>query len=66
MSEDRRLDRQLEHLHVCASDRTNVVQSTLAKWILEQQLETVGIFKPGEGLEKHPELWFTFRNGERM
>lgn len=45
-------------------DRTNVVQSTLAKWVLEQQLQTVGIFQPGEGLEKHTELWFTFRNGE--
>ncbi|UZJ54738.1 hypothetical protein CBS101457_004058 [Exobasidium rhododendri] len=43
-------------------DRTNVVQSTLAKWVLEQQLATVGIFKPGEGLEDHPDFWFTFRN----
>jgi hypothetical protein len=43
-------------------DRTNVVQSTLGKWVLEKQLQTVGIFKPGEGLEQHPDFWFIFRN----
>jgi hypothetical protein len=41
-----------------------VVQSTLAKWVLEEQLATLGIFQPGEGLEQHPELWYKFRNGK--
>jgi phosphatidylinositol 4-phosphatase len=43
-------------------DRTNVVQSTLAKCVVEHQLREVGIFGKGETLENHPDFWFIFRN----
>lgn len=43
-------------------DRTNVVQGTLAKCVVEKQLQEVGILGKGETMEKHPEFWHIFRN----
>lgn len=43
-------------------DRTNVVQSTFARDVLNEQLRHAGVFKNGDGIEKHAELWHTFRN----
>ncbi|KDN52776.1 putative SAC1-recessive suppressor of secretory defect [Tilletiaria anomala UBC 951] len=43
-------------------DRTNVVQSTFARAVLNEQLAEVGIVQKGEGIEQHAEFWHLFRN----
>ncbi|CAG5096560.1 Oidioi.mRNA.OKI2018_I69.XSR.g14676.t1.cds [Oikopleura dioica] len=43
-------------------DRTNVVQSMLAKVILEEQLLKLGVFKQGNLLSSFPEFESTYRN----
>lgn len=43
-------------------DRTNVVQGTFAKSMVERQLRHVGIFGKDDTLEKHVDFWFIFRN----
>jgi len=43
-------------------DRTNVVQSTLGRWILNDQLRVLGILADGERLEDHKDFWHVFRN----
>ncbi len=43
-------------------DRTNVVQSTLGRVVLTQQLFSAGVFKEDEILQTHESFEFTFRN----
>jgi len=43
-------------------DRTNVVQSMLAKTILEEQLLKLGVFKQGNSLSSFPQFESTYRN----
>ncbi|KAL7417341.1 putative SAC1-recessive suppressor of secretory defect [Mrakia frigida] len=43
-------------------DRTNVVQSALAKHVLNEQLLIAGVLNPGETIESHPDFMFLFRN----
>lgn len=44
-------------------DRTNVVQSTFAKWALTQQLRQAGVLNAKETLDDHPQFMFMYRNG---
>lgn len=43
-------------------DRTNVVQSALAKYILDKQLVTAGLLNPGDSVNNHSEFMTVFRN----
>ncbi|KAI9283299.1 SacI homology domain-containing protein [Sporodiniella umbellata] len=43
-------------------DRTNVVQSTIARWVLTQQLRKLGILKPEQKTEDQEGLMSTYRN----
>jgi hypothetical protein len=43
-------------------DRTNVVQTMLARWTLTRQLTDVGILKPGETADDDEAFKFLFRN----
>ncbi|KAK0546479.1 Phosphoinositide phosphatase sac1 [Tilletia horrida] len=43
-------------------DRTNVVQSTFGRWILNKQLTLLGILKEGQGVESQGEFMRIFRN----
>jgi hypothetical protein len=43
-------------------DRTNVVQSVIAKLVLEKQLKTLNIFSENDKIENHPNLLSTFKN----
>lgn len=43
-------------------DRTNVVQSTLARWVLTDQLRSVGILGATERVEDHAQFMHLFRN----
>ena len=43
-------------------DRTNVVQSALAKWTLTQQLRSVAILQDSEDVEDFEDFMKTFRN----
>jgi hypothetical protein len=45
-------------------DRTNVLQSALAKWVLTFQLKQAGILEEHEKLDSYPDFMFLFRNGE--
>ena len=45
-------------------DRTNVVQSTMAKWALTQQLRQAGVLSEKETLDIHPDFIYLFRNGQ--
>jgi hypothetical protein len=45
-------------------DRTNVVQSTIARWILNRQLRDLEILTPDQLLENQQELMSTYRNGK--
>jgi hypothetical protein len=47
-------------------DRTNVVQSMLAKWSLNRQMIDIGILAPGEDIGSFANFEFTFRNGMFM
>ena len=44
-------------------DRTNVMQSALGKWALEQQLRSAGVLSHKERLEDQEEFMSIFRNG---
>lgn len=54
----------LHEFHRSSLDRTNVVQSTLAKWALTQQLRQAGVLGTNETLDQHPDFIFMFRNGK--
>ncbi|KAG4303873.1 hypothetical protein PORY_002727 [Pneumocystis oryctolagi] len=43
-------------------DRTNVIQSALARWMLTKQLKDIGIFNKNENIEDYPEFDNMFRN----
>ncbi|KAG0170781.1 hypothetical protein DFQ28_001696 [Apophysomyces sp. BC1034] len=43
-------------------DRTNVVQSTLARWVLTQQLREVEILGPNESVDSHEAFMLAFRS----
>lgn len=43
-------------------DRTNVVQGTLARWMLNEQLRQIGILSEGEKVETKSEFLHTYRN----
>lgn len=45
-------------------DRTNVVQSTLARYVLTQQLLELGILEPNQKLEDQEEFMHSYRNGK--
>jgi hypothetical protein len=42
-------------------DRTNVVQSVLARWSLNKQLHELGMLADGENIEQHQEFMNIFR-----
>lgn len=44
-------------------DRTNVVQSALAKWVLNRQLKEVGILNEKETIDQFGDFIHLFRNG---
>lgn len=44
-------------------DRTNVVQSMLARWTLNRQMVDIGVLAPGEDIEAFTTFEFMFRNG---
>ncbi|WFD29207.1 Phosphoinositide phosphatase sac1 [Malassezia sp. CBS 17886] len=43
-------------------DRTNVVQGTLARCVLNQQLTAAGVLRPGERVDAHAKFIHQFRN----
>lgn len=43
-------------------DRTNVVQGTLARWVLNHQLRSIGILSAGEQVETQIEFMHVYRN----
>lgn len=43
-------------------DRTNVVQSVLAHWVLQQEFETAGVISSGDIWENDKKLLFEFQN----
>ncbi|GJN93420.1 hypothetical protein Rhopal_006475-T1 [Rhodotorula paludigena] len=43
-------------------DRTNVVQSALGKWVLNNQLRQIGVLSVKESVEEHPQFLNLFRN----
>lgn len=43
-------------------DRTNVVQSQLGRWVLQKQLETAGLLKPGQKWESDAAFEYIYRN----
>ena len=44
-------------------DRTNVVQSALGKWVLNNQLRQVGVLSVKESIDEHAAFLDLFRNG---
>lgn len=45
-------------------DRTNVVQSTLARWVLTEQLRQVGILEPNQKVEDQESFMTSYRNSK--
>lgn len=45
-------------------DRTNVVQSTLARYVLAQQLKELGILEANQKVEDQQEFMNSYRNGK--
>lgn len=45
-------------------DRTNVVQSALGKWVLNNQLRSLGVLSTKESVEEHAAFLSMFRSGE--
>ena len=43
-------------------DRTNVVQSALAKWTLTRQLRELSLLSPTDTVENYPEFMTVYRN----
>lgn len=46
------------------ADRTNVVQSTLARWTLTEQLRSVGVLSKDERIDDKADFMHMFRNGK--
>ena len=46
-------------------DRTNVVQSAIAKWSLNKQLHELGILSEGETVDQHERFMTLFRHGKQ-
>jgi len=44
-------------------DRTNVIQSMLARYTLNRQMVDIGVLAPGENVEGYANFEFMFRNG---
>lgn len=44
-------------------DRTNVVQSTFAKWAITQQLRQAGVLGAKETVDDHQDFIYLYRNG---
>lgn len=44
-------------------DRTNVAQSAIAKWMLNRQLQDVGLFSTSETVDMHADFMSDFRSG---
>lgn len=47
-------------------DRTNVVQSTLSRWVLNRQLREVGILQSTEVIENDEQFMQIFRNSKYL
>lgn len=47
-------------------DRTNVVQSALAKWVLDNQLREIGVLSVKESVDEHAQFLNLFRNGKHF
>lgn len=47
-------------------DRTNVVQSTLSRWVLNRQLREVGVLQSTEVIENDEQFMQLFRNSKRV
>jgi len=47
-------------------DRTNVVQSDIAKWSLRRQLQVVGYLSKEETIDDHDEFLHLFRNSQSL
>lgn len=45
-------------------DRTNVVQSTIARWVLTQQLIEIGILESNQKLEDQESFMTSYRNSK--
>lgn len=45
-------------------DRTNVAQSAIAKWMLDQQLRDIGVFEESETVETYDRFMYMFRNSK--
>ena len=45
-------------------DRTNVVQSTIGRWVLNKQLREVKIFQSTEVIENDEQFMTIFKNGK--
>jgi len=43
-------------------DRTNVVQSAFAKFVLTQQLKDIGVLSEKESMDDHEDFMSAFRN----
>ncbi|KAG0332440.1 hypothetical protein BG004_001268 [Podila humilis] len=43
-------------------DRTNVVQSVIARWVLTRQLQEVGVLSTNESFDSHDQFELLFRN----
>lgn len=52
--------------HFRSLDRTNVVQSALAKWVLNNQLRQIGVLSVKESVEEHPAFLNLFRNSQSL
>lgn len=47
-------------------DRTNVVQSTLSRWVLNRQLREVGVLQSTEVIENDEQFMQVFRSSESI
>ncbi|WFD05287.1 Phosphoinositide phosphatase sac1 [Malassezia vespertilionis] len=43
-------------------DRTNVVQSAIARWVLNAQLHSAGILAPSDSIDNYPQFLHFYRN----
>lgn len=48
--------------HMISLDRTNVVQSALGKWVLNNQLRQIGVLGVKESVDDHAKFLHMFRN----
>lgn len=47
-------------------DRTNVVQSTISRWVLNRQLREAGILQSTEVIENDEQFMQIFKNSKKM